>query len=64
MRLIGCAKRNADRELARVLEFIDRRVAAFRAADREARIEEFYCRELDEIRADLEALEHRKEAGS
>lgn len=58
--LAGCAKRNADRELARVLAFIDRRVAAIRAADREAKVEEFYCPELDDIRAGLERLEHRK----
>ena len=58
--LSGCAKRNADRELARVLAFIDKRVSSIRAADAAAKVAEFHSRELEDIRADLERLEHRK----
>lgn len=65
----GCARRNADRELARVLAFIDKRMArldelvAERSGARWDALTNDWTSEraaLGDLRADLERLEHRK----
>jgi hypothetical protein len=63
--LSGCAKRNADRELARVLALIDRHVERFESASRKVpRPADFdeLCRvlgTLTAIKIELEAHIHR-----
>lgn len=64
--LSGCARRNADRELARVLAFLDRQVVIARAAkvmadatDTDADFEEWLARRIEAIRDELERLAHR-----
>lgn len=61
----GCAKRNADRELARVLAFIEKRIQyerttlspqSFTSQDRVGAV----TSALGALYADLAALEHRK----
>jgi hypothetical protein len=64
--LSGRARRNADRELARVLAFLDYRISIAReagalpgATDADAKIAEWLAQRLLNVRADLERLRHR-----
>lgn len=54
--LTGCAKRNADRELARVLALIERHVHAAGSAGLSCAVAA-----LHELRVDLEQRKHRED---
>lgn len=62
--LSGCAKRNADRELARVVALVEQRCAEVRAVIAAANgfgvtIEEGMLNALSALRLDLDRLTHR-----